>query len=155
MAVHSAIAHQAKQMQAGGSGLGKGGFQHGILSQGAVFNGIVHPAQVLEHHTAGAQIQMPYFGIAHLSVRQPHIFPGSAQQAVGIIGKQVISKGGISQNSGVTVLFRDIRPQRIAAPAVANDKNDRLFRRHAPYVQAFPFFEKPEIRHSLSAPEIA
>ncbi len=92
---------------------------------------------------------MPHLGIAHLAVRKAHVLPGSAQQAVGIVGKEVISKRGISQNSGVTVFFRDIRPQRIAAPAVANNKNDRLFRRHRLYLQASPPFEKPEIRHSL------
>ena len=155
MAVHAAVAHQAQQVQAGGSSLGKGCLQHGVFTHGAVLDGVVHPAEILENHAARAQIQVTHFGIAHLAVRQANIFPGGAQQAMGIVGKQVISKGCISQNSGVTVLFRDIRTQRIAAPAVANHKNDRLFRRHAPYLQASPPFEKPEIRHSFSESEIA
>ena len=154
VAVHAAVAHQAQQMQAGRNGLGKCGFQYGVLTHRAVLDGIIHAAKILIHHAPRTQIQVTYFGIAHLPVGKAHVFPGSAQQAVGIVGKEVISKRGISQNSGVTVFFRDIRPQRIAAPAVANDKNDRLFR-HAPYLQAFPSFEKPEIRHSFSASEIA
>ena len=155
MAVHAAVTHQAKQVQTGRSGLGKSGFQHGVFPHGTIFDGIIHPAEVLKDNAARAQVQVPYFGIAHLAVRKAHVLPGSAQQAVGIVGKEVISKRGISQNSGVTVFFRDIRPQRIAAPAVANNKNDRLFRRHRLYLQASPPFEKPEIRHSLSNSEIA
>jgi len=155
MAVHAAVAHQAEQVQSGRSGLGKSGLQHGVFPHGTILDGIVHPAEVLKNNAARAQVQMPYFGVAHLTVRKAHILPGSAQQAVGIVGKEVIGKRGISQNSGVTVLFRDIRPQRIAAPAVANNKNDRLFRRHGLYLQASPPFEKPEIRHSLSDSEIA
>ena len=155
MAVHAAVTHQAKQVQTGRSGLGKSGLQHGVFPHGPIFDGIIHPAEVLKDNAARTQVQVSYFGITHLAVRKAHVLPGSAQQAVGIVGKEVISKGGISQNSGVTVLFRDIRPQRIAAPAVANNKNVRLFRRHRLYLQASPPFEKPEIRHSLSDSGIA
>ena len=57
MAVHAAVAHQAEQVQAGAGGLGKSGLQHGIFTHGAVLDGVVHPAKILENHAASAQDQ--------------------------------------------------------------------------------------------------
>lgn len=137
VAVHAAVAHQAQQMQAGRNGLGKCGFQYGVLTHRAVLDGIIHAAKILIHHAPRTQIQVTYFGIAHLPVGKAHVFPGSAQQAVGIVGKEVISKRVSARTVASPYSFATSGPNGLAAPAVANDKNDRLFR-HAPYLQAFP-----------------
>ena len=53
----------------------------GRLGDAAVRHGVADPHQFLLHHAAGADIQVPDLGVAHLALRQPDVAAGGVQEA--------------------------------------------------------------------------
>ena len=96
VAVHAAVGQQAHKVQgraplpAVGHGLHIGG----VLKEGAAFNVTADVGQVLEHHTAGADVGVAHLAVAHLALRQAHVQAGGGQAAAGALGKNLIQVGG-------------------------------------------------------------
>ena len=79
-----------------------------VLGNGMIPTSPVNLHQILVNHPSGSNIQMPDFGIPHLTVGQPDILPARVQQSTGII----------------TCQFRDVRsrstPDRIRMIVFSN-----------------------------------
>jgi hypothetical protein len=71
--VHPAVGHQAENVQAAGVA---GGVheraQHGVVGERAVGHGVVYPLEILRHHSARTQVEVPDLRVAHLTGRQAH-----------------------------------------------------------------------------------
>src|SRR2546427_4599791 len=74
--------------------------------------------------TAGADIKMSHFTVAHLTVGQPNVFPAGMDKRVGIFAEQAIVGRLAGQRDGVGFSFGSI------APAVENDEDQWVGTRH-------------------------
>ena len=96
-----------------------GGAEHGILLQFTVFDGFVDAGKALIHHTAGAEVHVPHFGVAHLAIGQANGFAGGLNQDIGILLQQTVPGRGVGIGNGVVIGFFAI------APAIQNDQCGR------------------------------
>ncbi len=120
--VYTAVRNQTHEVQARAGCLGKGFGDDGVLGKRAVIDSVGDAAKVLEHHTTGTQVQVTYFGVAHLTIRQTYVLTGSTQHGVRAGGQQFVGEGGVSQYGGVACLFGSLGTLGIAAPAVADNE---------------------------------
>ena len=72
--MHAAIGKQAHQMQHSTGGLCriKRRIDHSVFANRAFTACHIDSRKLLMHHTTGADVQMAYFGISHLTSRKPH-----------------------------------------------------------------------------------
>ena len=72
--MHAAIGEQAHEMQCGTRCLCRldGIVDHGVIADGAGAASHVDARELLMHHTAGADVEMPHLGVAHLTVWKAH-----------------------------------------------------------------------------------
>ena len=86
VAVHPAVGKQSEQMEAAlvlfhVFNRLKERF---VFKEAAVFNCLGHPGQILIHNPSGTDIQMPHFGVSHLSVRKTDGFPACLERCMRI-----------------------------------------------------------------------
>ena len=86
---------------AGLLGVFHGGFQHVVLKELAVTDGLGDAGQLLIDHAAGADVGVADLTVAHLAVGQAHVHAGSTDLGVGIGGKQLVQVGGACGVDGV------------------------------------------------------
>ena len=72
--MHAAIGEQAHEMQCGTRRLCRRNsiVDHGIIADGAGAASHVDTRELLMHHAAGADVEMPHLGVAHLTLRKAH-----------------------------------------------------------------------------------
>ena len=68
--MHAAIGEQAHEMQCGTRR--NSIVDHGIIADGAGAASHVDARELLMHHAAGADVEMPHLGVAHLTLRKAH-----------------------------------------------------------------------------------
>ncbi len=90
VAVHAAGREQTHDMQAmaAGFGGGDGGQQLGILAETSVLDGSIDPGQILINDTAGTDVHMTDFGIAHLAIWQTDETALGMDQGIRAFGQQ-------------------------------------------------------------------
>ena len=93
--VDAAVRQQTHQVQ-GGALLLAG--VHGVVVGGIgekvpVGDGLGDAGQVLEHHSAGADVGVAHLAVAHLSVRQAHVQSGRGQLRMGKFLEELIQSG--------------------------------------------------------------
>lgn len=105
VAVHPAIAHQAKEMQSPPRlpRLRESGLHHRVGSQFPLGDGLRDARQILVNDPAGAEIQMAHLRIAHLSGRQTNVGSAGTQPAVGVRRQKVRVERRPGQHRGVAV----------------------------------------------------
>src|SRR5450631_2444422 len=96
MAVHTAVRHQPKQVEAMAARRGQSFLQDAIVRKFAGSNRFVDPRQVLINDSASAQIEMAYFRVSHLSFRQTNVETASAKFPAGIIAVKLVVKRRVS-----------------------------------------------------------
>ena len=95
------------------------GDERGRTLDFAAGNGFVDARQVLDHHAAGADIEMADFGIAHLAVRQADVLARSVENSVRTALPEAAEIRCLSLANGV--IARVVAP----APAIQNDQHHR------------------------------
>jgi hypothetical protein len=90
----------------------------------------INAGQVLHHETAGANVEMPDLGIAHLPLREADIVARSSQQGVRAGRPQMVEVGGARLANSVVGDF--VAP----TPAVKHDQHDRTTLLHVPMSSA-------------------
>src|SRR5437867_12128899 len=96
---------------------------HAIVLQLPRRDCLVNSGEILINDSAGAEIQMTDFGIAHLSFGQADIRAAGAQRSARIIAIQLVVKWRPRKKRRVPI-FKSLRfLPRINAPTVANDKH--------------------------------
>ena len=119
--VHAARAHEAHEVQ----GLARGlDVVHGldedlVLGDGAVLDGVVDAAELLEHDAAGTDVEVAHLGVAHLAVGQAHVLAGGAQRGVRELGVERVEVGVARAGDGVLIVRRG------QAAAVHDDEQGR------------------------------
>ena len=85
--VDAAVGNEPEKMQAGivGQHVVHRFVQFRICKEGTVFDRIGDQGQILVDHTAGTDVEVPDFTVAHLAVRQADRF-AAAQQLGGGVG---------------------------------------------------------------------
>ena len=101
--MHAAGRQQAHQM-AGAAGLPQPGDQ--VAHRGSAFDlaageRLADARQILQHHAAGADVEVPDFGIAHLPGRQADIGSRRAQQAHAGSRPQAVEHRRVREADGV------------------------------------------------------
>ena len=95
MGVDATVGQKAHQVQ--GSTLFQAGVHGvivgGILKERAVTDGLGDAGQILEHHTARADVGVAHLAVAHLPVRQAHIQAGGPEGGMGIFLEELIQAG--------------------------------------------------------------
>ena len=125
MAVHAAIRNQSQQMEPMRARLREAFLQHRITRQFSLRDRLINSSQVLINDSAGAEIQMAHFGIAHLSFRQTDIQPAGAQPAPGIILVELVVKRRAREQSRIAIFFALLPAARIDPPSVTNQEHNR------------------------------
>ena len=64
----------------------------GVFLQLVLAAGHIYLDEVLVHDASGAEVHMPDFGVAHLSVRQSDVFSAGLQVAERISGAQAVNE---------------------------------------------------------------
>ncbi len=86
--VHAAVGHQPQQMHPGGRhqpGAARERLaQDSVLGQRAVRDRVVDAHEVLAHDRAGAKVQMPDLGVAHLPLGQSHRSPARRERGMRV-----------------------------------------------------------------------
>ena len=126
VAVHPAVRHQPKQVEAMAARRGQSFPQDATARKFAGSNRFVDPRQILINDSAGAQIEMAYFRVSHLSFRQTNVETAGAKFPAGIIAVKLVVKRRVSEQRGVSVLLAFFPTARVNSPAIANDENDRV-----------------------------
>ncbi len=57
-----------------------------VVGKGVVANGLADANDILIHHSAGPEVQVPHLGVAHLPLWQAHRLTAADQLGPGIIG---------------------------------------------------------------------
>jgi hypothetical protein len=124
VAVDAAWRHQAHDMYcfAGGNRFIDRGGQYRVGEEGAFFNFHIETGQVLIDDTTGAQVDVAYFGVPHLTVRQADFEAGCIDQGMWTFGPQRVHYRRFSAINGVILLVFAI------AVAIQNHQYHRFFR---------------------------
>src|SRR4051812_24466407 len=105
MAVDATIGYQSEKMEPMSTRLRESFLGDLVSFEFALRNRLVDPGEVLINDSAGAEIQMAHFGIAHLAFGQPDINSARAQFTAWIIAIEAIVKRRLRQQGGVAILF--------------------------------------------------
>ena len=83
--VHAALAEQPHQVERATRGLRPlAGAEEGLVTEeAAVGDRLGDPDEVLHHHAAGAEIEVPDLAVPHLPARKPHRQSGGIEQRPG------------------------------------------------------------------------
>ena len=137
--VHAAIGEQAHEVQRGTRRLCRldSIVDHGVIADGAGAASHIDTRELLMHHAAGADVEMPHLGVAHLTLRQAHGLSRGFELCVRACFEQLIEHRRGCQRHGIA------RTRRRQAQAVHDDQACRkgklpasVFRR-AHYRHAF------------------
>ncbi len=90
------------------------------LEERTVGDGRIDPGQLLQHRPAGAEVQMPDLGVAHLAGRQPYGPVRSLERRVRPAGEEASPAGHVGSCNRVGVAF-PADPE-----AVQDDEDDRM-----------------------------
>src|ERR1700722_16051314 len=101
-----------------------GRHQHRMREELAVLNHQVNAGDVHMHDATRANVEMPYFAVAHLTLRQANKRSAGVNERVGIFAQQAVIGGFASQRDGIRLGFGAV------SPAVEDDKNERFRSRH-------------------------
>ena len=125
MRMHTAIAHQAEQVQGFVVFLciTDGCQQGGVVGQRTVAYGYIDALQFLVNDTAGTQVEVTHFRIAHLPVGQTDQFTAGGERGVRVLAVKGAGKGRVCVLDGVG------RCNGSESPAVHYNQNSS-FSRH-------------------------
>ena len=84
--------------------------QCGIIEEVAVTNFFRNPGQFLVDNATSTNIDVTYFGVTHLTIRQTHIHAGCGDQGVGIVSTQGVQIRRLGTSNGVEFFFGAITP---------------------------------------------
>ena len=118
--MHAAIAAQAHQMQAMSLGVLHGREQDGILKEVAGSDHLVDARDVHVDDSAGADVQMPDFAVAHLALGQTDVTARGVHQGVRKFTQQHVV--GRLARGGDRIAFRDGG----VTPAIQDGEDERL-----------------------------
>ena len=121
VAVHAAVGDEAQQVQRGASShrLRERVLEHAVGEERAILDGLGDAREVLVNDAAGADVQVPDLGVAHLARRQPHGRPRGLKRAVRVRGQQTVERGGTRLADGIAGTVRGY------SPAVHDHQHDR------------------------------
>ena len=119
--VYAAVGQQTVQVQA--AALGQT-VVHGLVigivfEEAAIVDGAADAGQILEHHTASADVGVAHLAVAHLPGGQTHIQSAGGQGGVGVFLEQPVKHRRFRQGHGVVVAGGS------QAEAVHNDQRSR------------------------------
>ena len=126
MTVHAAVGNQSKKMEPMAAGARKSFLRDRIAGEFAFRDRLIDSSKILINDSAGPEIEMAYFGVPHLALRQADIETARAQLAARIFAIEPVVKWRAREQGGVAVFFALFLSARVDAPAVANDEHDRL-----------------------------
>src|SRR6476646_3306550 len=81
-----------------------------ITEQGAIFNCIRNPHQLLRHNSSRSNVEMADFRVSHLTVRQTHILARSPNQSFRINSPKAIHHGCFGSGNGIAISFFPVTP---------------------------------------------
>ncbi len=87
-----------------------------IVQYGAVFDSLVDFYKILIDHAAGADVEVAYFGVAHLSVGKTYVFTAGLQLGMRVVFKKIVPIGSWGGVDGVGCAVCAY------APSVENDQ---------------------------------
>lgn len=141
--VHATVGNKPEQVKTRTDCLGERFRDDGVLGQGTIIDGVGNAAEVLKNNATGTQVEVADLGVAHLTIGQTYILPGSPQHGVRASGEQFVSVRSGGEHGGITCLLGGLRPLRVAAPAVTNNKYNG-FVCHAVILAVLCAFVKPK-----------
>src|ERR1700682_1140166 len=117
--MHAAVGKKSEQGKATASAARvlHGCEQHRVREEFTILDHQFDTRAVHVDDTAGADIEMSYFTVAHLAVGQPHVFPAGMDKRVGIFAEQAIVGGLAGQRDGIGFCLGAV------APPVENDED--------------------------------
>ena len=121
MRVNAAVGQQSKQVQLRLPRLVHRLKNGGMREKFSTRNQRIDARNVHPHHAPGADVQMPHFAVAHLSIRQSDKMIRRMQQRVRILPQQLVIHRLARQRDGVIVCLRAI------SPPIQNRQYNRLF----------------------------
>ena len=84
--------------------------QGGIGEEVTVTNFFSNPGQFLIDNATCTNIDVAYFGVTHLTIRQAYIHAGCGDQGVGIVSTQGVQIRRLGTSNGVEFFFGAITP---------------------------------------------
>ena len=119
--MHAAIGKQPAKMKlaTAAARVLHGLHQHGVAVEIAFFDHQVDLGDVHVNDAASADVQVPHFAVAHLSLRQADKASAGVDERVGILGEQAVIVGLARQGNGIGLGGRRV------TPAIENDENKR------------------------------
>ena len=121
--VHPAVGDQADEVDA--LRVGERLHQHLVGLDRAVVDGVVDAGQVLLDHSAGAEVQVPHLGVAHLALGQAHRGARRIELGVRIARPEVVEDRRVGERDRVA------RAVGSEPEAVEHDQADGGERLHA------------------------
>ncbi len=117
------IGNQADQVEPPATRAEEGFLQDRRTLQAAVRNGLVDAHQVLVHHAAGPDVEVPYLAVAHLPRRQPDMLSVGKQGGVRGFSHQAVDERGMGGGNGIAGIAR-------TQPPAIHDDEDCLLLGH-------------------------
>ena len=82
-------------------GITESRFDFCVFENATVFASTVDLYEVLIHHATCADVQVTYFGVTHLSIRQTHVFATGLELAVRVLLQQCVPVWGWSARDSI------------------------------------------------------
>src|SRR5258705_10218839 len=119
MGMYAAIGNKSEEVEAAASAARvlHGGEQHRVGEKLPILDHQFDTRAIHMDDSAGADIEVSDFTVAHLTVRQPNVFPAGMDKRVGIFAEQTIVGGLARQRDGIGFRLGAI------TPAVENDED--------------------------------
>ena len=118
--VHAAGADQTHEMQRATVLPSRGGSvdEHGFVKKLPSAIDCVDADEVLLHHPAGAEVQMPHLAVAHLPARQPNRLPRRRRAACAARAPRACPRSERSPCDRIAFSLRAV------APAIEDEEDD-------------------------------
>src|SRR4029077_6632531 len=113
-------------MQPVPAGFGKSFLQNLVGPQLSIGDRLVDAREILVNYPARAEVQVAYFRVAHLALRQTNIHAARTESRPGISAVKVIVKGSLRQERRIPILLSFLSASGIDPPAIANYQNNRF-----------------------------
>src|SRR6266853_6997108 len=110
--VHAAIRDQAEQMEltSTGSRVLHAIEQHRMFEELTILDHQLDAGRIHVDHAPGSNVQMSYFTVAHLIVRQTDVLAAGMDQRVGILAQQPVVNRLSGKGDGVSFGFGTVSP---------------------------------------------
>ena len=124
MGVDAAIGNQPDEVEAFTGGGGEGVLQGFVPGEGTIADGQVNAGEFLVHDATGPEVEVPHFGVSHLSFGEADLQTAGLESAPRIILVKAVVNRGFGKQGGVSLLFGARATGRVDSPTIPNQQEN-------------------------------